>query len=125
MGYQLLTLLGNVGSEPTLKYLSSGVAVCEFSVAYNETWTVDGEKREKVIWHRVSAWGKLAEVCNQYVVKGKQVMVVGTVEARAYLDKQNQPASSLDLRARDVRFLGSGANAGDGNNREPDNEVPF
>lgn len=127
MSWQQTIIVGNCGRSPELRYLQSGTAVCDFSVAVSESWTdqQSGEKKEKVTWFKVSAWGKLAEVCNQYVVKGKQVMVVGTVEARAYLDKQNQPASSLDLRARDVRFLGGRDSAGAPEPDEGSEVIPF
>ncbi len=109
MAWHQTIVVGNVGRDPELKYLQSGIAVCDFSVAVSESWNDanTNEKREKTTWYRVNAWGRLGEICNQYVQKGRQVMVVGTVEARAYLDKAGQPAASLELRARDVRFLGN------------------
>jgi single-strand DNA-binding protein len=111
MAWHQTIVIGNVGRDPELRYLQSGVAVCDFSVAVSESWTDSNtnERREKTTWYRVAAWGRLGEICNQYIQKGRQVMVVGTVEARAYTDKSGQPAASLELRARDVRFLGSRA----------------
>jgi single-strand DNA-binding protein len=107
--YQQVLVVGNVGRDPELKYLQSGTAVCSFSVAVNESWTdsATNERREKTVWFRVSAWGRLAETVNSYVKKGREILIVGTVEARAYTDNSGQPAASLDLRARDIRFLGS------------------
>jgi len=126
MSWQQTSIVGNCGRSPELRYLQSGTAVCDFSVAVSESWNdQSGEKKEKTTWFKVSAWGKLAEVCNQYVQKGKMVMVVGTVEARAYLDKNNQPASSLDLRARDVRFLGGRGDVEVGSGGDDGSEVPF
>lgn len=129
MSWMQTIIVGNVGRSPELRYLQSGTAVCDFSVAVSESWNdqQSGEKKQRTTWFKVSAWGKLAEVCNQYVVKGKMVMVVGTVEARAYLDKNNQPASSLDLRARDVRFLGGRGDgeAGSGGDDESGGGIPF
>jgi single-strand DNA-binding protein len=126
MSWQQMIVVGNCGRSPELRYLQSGTAVCDFSVAVSESWNdqQSGEKREKVTWFKVSAWGKLAEICNQYVVKGKQVMVVGTVEARAYQGKDGQPACSLDLRAKDVQFLGSRGDV-EASDREPSAEIPF
>lgn len=108
MAYQQVIVVGNVGKDPELKYLQSGTAVCSFSVAVNESWTdsATNEKREKTVWFRVSAWGRLGETVNSYVKKGREILVIGTVEARAYTDNSGQPAASLDLRARDVRFIG-------------------
>ncbi len=127
MSWQQTIIVGNCGRSPELKYLQSGTAVCEFSVAVSESWNdqASGEKKEKTTWFKVSAWGKLAEVCNQYIQRGKMVMVVGTVEARAYMGKDGQPASSLDLRARDVRFLGSREHAEAGGGDEVNVEIPF
>jgi len=114
-GWHQTIVVGNVGRDPELKYLQSGRPVCSFSVAVSESWTdrQSNEKREKTTWYKVSAWGPLAETANQYVAKGRQVMVIGTVEARAYADNSGQPAASLDLTARDIRFLG-GRDGGEG-----------
>jgi single-strand DNA-binding protein len=140
MSWQQTIIVGNVGRDPELRYLQSGAAVCDFSVAVSERWTdqQSGQQREKTTWFKCSAWNKQAETLNQYIRKGSQIMVIGTVEARAYLDKNNQPASSLDLRVRDFRFIGSRQDsmqqggAGGGNQQydfapPPDNmnEIPF
>jgi single-strand DNA-binding protein len=125
MTWHQTVIVGNLGSDPDLKYLQSGTAVCAFNVAVNESWTDRGtnEKREKTTWYRVSAWGALGETCNQYLAKGRQVMVVGTVEARGYLNNAGEAAASLDLRARDVRFL-SGSDGGSGQRQYEDDFAP-
>jgi single-strand DNA-binding protein len=125
MTWHQTVIVGNLGSDPDLKYLQSGTAVCAFNVAVNESWTDKGtnEKREKTTWYRVSAWGALGETCNQYLAKGRQVMVVGTVEARGYLNNAGEAAASLDLRARDVRFL-SGSDGGSGQRQYEDDFAP-
>jgi single-strand DNA-binding protein len=125
MTWHQTVIVGNLGSDPDLKYLQSGTAVCAFNVAVNESWTDKGtnEKREKTTWYRVSAWGALGETCNQYLAKGRQVMVVGTVEARGYLNNAGEAAASLDLRARDVRFL-SGSDVGSGQRQFEDDFAP-
>lgn len=111
-GFNQVIIVGNVGRDPEMRYLQSGVPVCNFSVAVNSV-TGSGETRqEKTTWFRVAAWRQLAETCNTYVRKGMQVMVVGSVETRAYLDQSGQPQATLELTARDVRFLGSRADAG-------------
>lgn len=106
MSYQQITIVGNVGRDPELKYLPSGVPVCNFSVAVNERRGTGENRTEKTTWFRVAAWRQLAETVSQYLTKGRQVMVVGTVEARAYTDNAGQPAVSLDITARDIVFLG-------------------
>lgn len=120
-------IVGNVGRNPELRYLQSGTAVCDFSVAVSESWTdsATNERREKTTWYRVSAWGRLGETCNQYLQKGRQVMVVGTVEARAYTDKSGEPAASLELRARDVRFLGGKPDGAAAADDAPPADIPF
>lgn len=107
-GWHQTIVVGNLGGDPELRYLQSGAGVCSFSVAVSESWTdrQTQEKREKTVWYRVSAWNQLGESCNQYLAKGRQVMVIGTVEARGYTNNAGEAAASLDLRARDVRFLG-------------------
>ncbi|MCC6614710.1 MAG: single-stranded DNA-binding protein [Anaerolineae bacterium] len=108
MAYQQVIIVGNLGRDPEIRYTQSGQAVCGFSVAVNEVWTdrQSNERREKTTWFRVSVWGPQAETTSRYLAKGRQVMVIGTVEARAYLDQGGQPQATLELRARDVRFLG-------------------
>jgi single-strand DNA-binding protein len=108
-GWAQTIILGNLGNDPELKYLQSGAAVCSFNVAVSESWTdrQTNERREKTQWYRVSAWNQLGELCNQYLTKGRQVMVIGNVEARGYTNNAGQAAASLELRAREVQFLGS------------------
>lgn len=111
-GYQQVIIVGNLGRDPELKYLQNGVAVCNFSVAVS-SFSGQGEQRqEKTTWFRVAAWRELGERCNQYLAKGRQVMVVGTVDVRAYTDNSGQPQATLELTARDVRFLGSREGSG-------------
>ena len=117
-GWEQTVILGNVGRDPELRYTQSGVAVCSFSVAVTVRWNdrQSNEKREKTNWYRVSAWRQLAEITNQYVHKGMQVMVVGTVEARGYTNNNGDAAASLELTARDIQFLGSRGDGGSGGN---------
>lgn len=113
-GWQQVIIIGNLGRDAEMRYLQSGQGVCSFNVAVSENWTdrQTNEKREKTNWFKVSAWGQLGESIHQYLTKGKQVMVTGTVEARAYTDNAGQPQASLELRARDIRLLGSRGEGG-------------
>ncbi|MFN8530324.1 MAG: single-stranded DNA-binding protein [Anaerolineae bacterium] len=133
-GYQNFTIVGNVGRDPTMKYTPNGAAVCDFSVAVTRRFGSGDQRQEKTLWVRVSCWNKLAEVANSYVRKGTQILVVGTVEVNAYMDKNNQPQASLELRADNFQLLGSrdgaegGAPSGQGGYNqggEDFDQIPF
>ncbi|MBC7870619.1 MAG: single-stranded DNA-binding protein [Chitinophagaceae bacterium] len=106
-GYISCQIIGNVGREPNFKYTQSGIAVCDFSVAVTRKIGSGENRKETTQWIRVTCWRGLAEIANQYVKKGTQVFVVGTIDASAYLDKSGQPASSLELTADNFQLLGS------------------
>jgi single-strand DNA-binding protein len=111
--FQQTIVVGNVGRNPELRYLQNGTAVCDFSVATTRRYsTNNNEMREETTWFKVTCWRQLAETVAQYVTTGRQVMVVGEIKASAYLDKSGQPAASLELTAREVKFLGSREGAG-------------
>jgi len=108
--YQQITIVGNLGREPEMRYTQTGVPVCSFSVAVNRQWTKDdGQREEKVTWFRITCWRKLAELAAQFLTAGSQVLITGEIEApRAYLDaKSGEPRASLDVTANTIRFLGS------------------
>jgi single-strand DNA-binding protein len=107
-GWHQTIIIGNVGRDPEMKYLQSGQAVCSFSVAVGEVWydKNTNEKREKTTWYRVSCWRKMAETANQYVHKGMQIMITGNVEARGYTNNAGEVTASLEITARDMKFLG-------------------
>lgn len=107
-------IIGNLGSDPELKYLQNGTAVCSFSVAVNERYTSNGEQREETTWYRVTCWRQLAEIAANNLTKGRQVYIEGKVKASAYLGKDGKPAASLELTAQNVTFLGAKP-AGSGN----------
>lgn len=122
--YQQVIIVGNVGRDPELKYLQDGTAVCNFSVAVSKTTGSGDNRQTKTVWFDCAAWRQLAELVNQYVSKGRQVMVVGEIDVRAYARKDGTPGASLVLTARDVKFLGGGG----GDNGSPAGEpesMPF
>ena len=81
-------LIGNLGKDPELRYTPSGVAVATFTIATNESWKdQDGNLQERTEWHNVVAWRKLAEVCGEWLKKGKKVYVEGRIQTRSYDDK--------------------------------------
>jgi single-strand DNA-binding protein len=141
-----VTLIGNLGRDPETRYTPSGQMNVTFSIATNRRWTdQNGQQQERTTWFRVTAWRKLAEIMDQLtqsgaLVKGKQVFVYGSVEAREYPDQQGQTRTSLDVTADDFQLLGSrgdaeggsfrpqsGGSRNDGGESGPDNfeDVPF
>ena len=81
-------LIGNLGKDPELRYTTSGVAVATFSLATNETWKdQDGNQQERTEWHNIVAWKKLAEICGEWLKKGKKVYIEGRIQTRSYDDK--------------------------------------
>ena len=126
--YQQITIVGNLGRDPEMRYTASGTPVTSFSVAVSRQWTgQDGQKQEKTVWFRVTAWRQLAELCSQYLAKGRKVLVVGEMEEPSiWTDKQGKPRSSLELTAREVKFLGAadGAAVADGP-AEANEQIPF
>jgi single-strand DNA-binding protein len=141
--YQKLTIVGNLGNDPEMRYTPSGQAVTNFSVATNRRWTgSDGQQQEETVWIRVSTWGKLAEVCNQYLSKGRQVFCEGRLTAdretggpRIWTDQNGNPRASYEMTALEVKFLGSRGNGGAGYGDAPaevdeapgmtEDEIPF
>lgn len=105
--YQQITLVGNLGRDPEMRYTASGTAVTSFPVATSRGWTgADGQRNEKTVWFRVSAWERQAETCNQYLTKGQRVLVVGEVEEPyVFTDQEGNSRASLQVRARNVQFL--------------------
>ena len=107
--YQQITIIGRLGADPVKRFTAGGKAVASFNVATGKSWTdAKGEKHDATVWFRVSAWEKLAETCEKYLTKGKLVMVVGEMqEPKPFEGKDGTWRASLDLVARDVRFLSS------------------
>lgn len=121
MSVNKVILVGRLGQNPEVRYTPSGAAVANFSVATNETWTdKSGQKQERTEWHKVVVWGKLAELCGQYLQKGRQAYVEGRLQTRQWQDKDGQTKYTTEIQAQTVQFLGGGAGAGDRPVREQD-----
>jgi len=111
MSVNKVILLGRLGQDPELKYTPGGSAVCNFSLATTESWTdKSGQKQEKTEWHRVVVWGKLAELCNQYLAKGRQAFLEGRLQTRSWDDKEGNKRYTTEILASTVQFIG-GASA--------------
>jgi single-strand DNA-binding protein len=119
MSVNKVILVGRLGQTPEVKYTPSGAAVANFSVATNETWVdKSGQKQERTEWHRVVVWGKTAELCQQYLSKGRQVYLEGKLQTRQWQDKDGQTKYTTEVQAQTVQFLGGasgerGASRGD------------
>lgn len=106
-------IIGNVGREPEMKYLANGDAVTTFSVAVNRVYNdAAGERKEDVEWFSVTAWRRLAEVCAQYLTKGRLVYVEGRMQTRSWEDQEGQKRYRTELVAQEVRFLGPSPDGG-------------
>ena len=112
--------IGNLGKDPEVRYTASGEAICNFSIACTETWKdkQTGEKKELTEWVRISFFGKIAEICGQYLKKGSQVYVEGSLRTRKWTDKEGQERYTTEIRGDQMTMLGSrqgmGAPAGGG-----------
>ena len=127
MSVNKVILLGRLGQDPELKYTPGGAAVCNFSLATTEAWTdKQGQKQEKTEWHRVVVWGKLAELCNQYLAKGRQAFLEGRLQTRSWDDKDGNKRYTTEILASTVQFIG-GATASNNNSTSADssyNQAP-
>lgn len=127
--FHRVILLGNLGGDPVMRYTPNGTPVTNFNVATNERWVdQSGETQERTTWWRVTVWGKQAEICNEYLSKGRQVLVEGTLVAdpntggpRIWTDQNGNPRASFEVRARVVRFVGG---RGEAPGVEPSVELP-
>jgi len=143
-------VLGNLGRDPEVRYTSGGQAVANFSVATSEQWTdkASGNKQERTDWHKIVVWGKVAELCGQYLSKGRKVYVEGRLQTREWTDKEGKKNYTTEIVANQVVFLGSKDDAargprpaggpddfgppppnldegGGGPGRPPDDDIPF
>ena len=112
MSVNKVILVGRLGQNPEVRYTPSGMGVANFSVATNESWTDKaGAKQERTEWHRIVVWGKLAELCAQYLAKGRQCYIEGRLQTREWTDKDGQKKYTTEVQAQTVQFLGAGAGA--------------
>lgn len=110
-GINQITIVGNVGSAPELKYTQNNIPFCRFSVAVNEQWSKDGEKQERVTWFPVVAFNGKSEACANYLDKGRLVAIVGKVRTREYETKDGTKHQVMQIVADNVTFLGRKADS--------------
>jgi single-strand DNA-binding protein len=115
MAINKVILIGNLGQNPEVKHSASGQAICNLNIATNESWTdKNGQKQEKTEWHRLVVFGKLAELCGQYLTKGRQIYAEGKLQTRQWQDKEGQTRYTTEVVAQTIQFLGGAAGAGRG-----------
>jgi len=137
--YHKIIVVGNLGRDPEMRYTPSGQAVTNFSIASTRRYSDrSGEQREETIWFRVSVWGKQAESCNQYLSRGRQVLVEGRLNPddngnpRTFQRQDGSTGSSFEITAQTVRFLSRGGDSGgaqdDGystSGTQTEDDIPF
>ncbi len=107
-GINKVIIVGRLGNDPEMKQIGSGQTVTRLSVATSEQWSdKEGKKQEKTEWHRITAWGKLAEICGKHLSKGRQVYVEGRLQTNSWEDPQGQKRYSTEIVAQTVQFLGA------------------
>jgi single-strand DNA-binding protein len=118
-GINKAIILGNLGKDPEIRYASNGNAIANFSIATSESWKDknSGEKVEKTEWHRISAFGKLAEIIGEYLKKGSQVYIEGRLQTRKWQDKDGQDKYTTEIVASDMQMLGGRGDGGGGASR--------
>jgi single-strand DNA-binding protein len=133
--YQKLVITGNLGQDPEMRYMPDGQPVANFSVACNRKWTNQdtGEQQEETTWYRVSVWGRQAEACNEYLEKGRQVLVEGRLRPdpntggpRLWTRQDGSVGASYEMVANQVQFLGSNGNGShNGGAAQEQDDIPF
>lgn len=114
MSINKVMIMGRLGQDPELRYTPSGAAVANFSLATSEQWTdKSGERQERTEWHRIVVWGKLAELCNQYLSKGRQAFIEGSLQTRSWDAKDGSKRYTTEIIARNVQFIGGQASRGE------------
>ena len=120
-GVNKVILVGNLGRDPQLDYTKSGMARCRFSLATTEQYNDrDGQRQEKTEWHNVVLWGRLAEIANEYLKKGRQVYIEGQIRTRQYEDQEGQQKWITEIIGREMQMLGGPR----GDNDSQDSDEP-
>lgn len=114
-GVNKAIIVGNLGADPEIRYTANGGAITTIRVATSEQWTdkTSGEKQERTEWHRIKFFGRLAEIAGEYLKKGRQVYVEGSIRTDKYTDREGVERYSHDIIASELQMLGGRANAGE------------
>lgn len=107
MSVNRVFLVGRLGRDPEMRYTSAGQAVCNFSLATDETYRDrNGERQKRTEWHKIVVWGKQAEIAQQYLKKGSLIFIEGRIQSRQWDDKEGQKRTSFEIVANNFRMLG-------------------
>ncbi len=107
-GVNKVILVGRLGADPEVRYTSNGTAVATFRMATSESWTnKDGQREERTEWPKIVAWSKLAEICGEYLSKGKQVYIEGRLQTREWEDRDGVKRWTTEITAQNMQMLGS------------------
>lgn len=128
-GLNKVMLIGRLGHEPEMRYTPSGRPLTKFQLAANRSWkSADGEKKSETEWFNVVTWGKLAEICNQYLTKGQQVYIEGRLHTRQWQDEEGGNHSTVEVIAQEMLMLNSKSGELESESGEgpfPEDEYPF
>ncbi|WP_430387859.1 single-stranded DNA-binding protein [Dyella sp. 20L07] len=115
-GINKVIIVGNLGADPETRYTGNGTAITSLRIATSENWTdkQSGEKQERTEWHRVKLFGRLAEISGEYLKKGRQVYIEGSLRTDKYTDKDGVERFSTDIIANEMQMLGGGSEGGAG-----------
>ncbi|TDB64100.1 single-stranded DNA-binding protein [Arundinibacter roseus] len=106
-------LIGNLGSDPEVRYLEGGSSVARFNIATSESYTnKNGERVEQTEWHRIELWDRLAQIAEKYLRKGNAVYIEGKIRSENWTDKEGQQRSGITIRANNMTLLGGGGTGG-------------
>jgi single-strand DNA-binding protein len=112
-GVNKVLLIGNLGRDPEVRYTTGGAAVANFTLATTERWNdaASGERKEKTEWHRIVVWGKQAEIAGEYLRKGRQVYIEGSLQTRDWTDRDGNKRYTTEIRAQRFQMLGKSGDA--------------
>ncbi|NOY52140.1 MAG: single-stranded DNA-binding protein [Deltaproteobacteria bacterium] len=125
-------LIGRLGKNPEVRYTSNGSSVANFTMATNESWIgKDGQKNERTEWHNIVAWGKLGEICGEYLTKGKQIYIEGRLTTRSWEDRDGKKRYTTEVKADNMIMLGGPGASPGASHTSPENDstieddIPF
>lgn len=113
-----VTLLGRLGQDPEVRMTPNGQQVASMSLATSSKYKKDGQMQEETEWHRLVAWGKLAELAGKYLAKGKEVYVEGKLKTRSWEDQSGQKRYTTEIILNEIKFVGSKGNSGNSGNAQ-------